>query len=644
MRRQRGEASPVEVMLVSMPFGPLESPSLGLGLLQSRLTAAGVRTMSRYFTVDYAARIGQAGYRRIVSGFPHTTDLLGEWIFSHAVHVHHPDRERRYLECIFDLEQSFAEGDADALAALAEGVHALADAAGRFADDAAEEVLSHAPRVVGFTTVFQQTLASIAVASRLRTLDPSVRTVVGGPNCEGPMGRALAETYPVFDAVVSGEADLLIVPLVQSWLAGESPQDSPRVQPYLDSTSGAFLQARMVPDLDGYVSPSFDDYFHDLARLEGAEDFQVHLPLETSRGCWWGMKHHCTFCGLNGGTMAFRSRPPDQAADEVVAMSARYPQARISFVDNIMDRHYYATFLPKLAETGLQSSLFYEIKANVTRDEVAILKRAGVDHVQPGIESLSDQVLRIMRKGVRCLQNIQLLKWCREYGIGVDWNILCGFPGEDPEEYERMARLVPLLCHLQPPARCSEIRLDRFSPHFTNADEFGYSNVRPYPAYQDVHVDVAGDAVFDLAYFFEADHPDLRSVAHYTRPLVAAIDTWRAAHASSHLVFIELEGRIAVFDSRALVAGPRVHVLDPIESRIFAACDAARSLTSIVRELSTVSADEVAAGLERMCAAGMMVSDGAHFLSLALALPNFLLSHDKADELRAGLASFAERP
>jgi radical SAM superfamily enzyme YgiQ (UPF0313 family) len=40
--------------------------------------------------------------------------------------------------------------------------------------------------------------------------------------------------------------------------------------------------------------------------------------METARGCWWGAKHHCTFCGLNQNDMAFRAKSPQCAMDELV--------------------------------------------------------------------------------------------------------------------------------------------------------------------------------------------------------------------------------------------------------------------------------------------------------------------------------------
>ena len=53
-----------------------------------------------------------------------------------------------------------------------------------------------------------------------------------------------------------------------------------------------------------------------------------------------------------------------------------------------------------------------------------------------------------MKKGVTALQNIQVLKWCRELGIIPSWNIIWGFPGEPQDAYDEMVKVVSLLVHL----------------------------------------------------------------------------------------------------------------------------------------------------------------------------------------------------
>ena len=50
---------------------------------------------------------------------------------------------------------------------------------------------------------------------------------------------------------------------------------------------------------------------------------------------------------------------------------------------------------------------------HVTEKDVRSLAEAGFIHLQPGIESLQDDVLRIMNKGCRAIRQIETLKSCR---------------------------------------------------------------------------------------------------------------------------------------------------------------------------------------------------------------------------------------
>src|SRR5205823_5236271 len=131
--------------------------------------------------------------------------------------------------------------------------------------------------------------------------------------------------------------------------------------------------------------------------------------------------------------------------------------------------------------------------------------RAGVKQLQPGIESLSTPILRLMDKGVTGLQNVRLLKWCEEIGIRLDWNFLYGFPGEDPAEYEQLSDLVPSLMHLRPPSGLGRIRLDRFSPYFDQPDANGMVNVRASAAYRHIYP-LKPTELDRLAYFFAYDY------------------------------------------------------------------------------------------------------------------------------------------
>ena len=60
------------------------------------------------------------------------------------------------------------------------------------------------------------------------------------------------------------------------------------------------------------------------------------------------------------------------------------------------------------------SNLFLEVSSRLSFDELELLKSRGMMAFQPGIESLSDELLRLMGKGVTALENIRFFKGFRQ--------------------------------------------------------------------------------------------------------------------------------------------------------------------------------------------------------------------------------------
>lgn len=203
--------------------------------------------------------------------------------------------------------------------------------------------------------------------------------------------------------------------------------------------------------------------------------------------------------------MAFRSKSSERALREITELWDRYADraANVLAVDNILDYRYINTLLPQLAQHPKRFSLFYETKANLKKQQIANFAQAHIDRVQPGIESLSTHVLKVMRKGVSALNNVQMLKWCHEYAITPYWNILWGFPGEQPEDYAQANAWAKRIFHLRPPVAFAPVRLDRFSPLFNEAQEFGIKDIKPTLAYEHIFPGLSPQERFDLAYFFE---------------------------------------------------------------------------------------------------------------------------------------------
>ena len=604
----------LDFLLISMPFGPLRQPSLGLSLLKAALP--GRRGEILYFNLAYARRIGWDDYRGINGRRLHYESLAGEWIFSVALDDE-PARDDDYLDQVAAPRAlgAFTAAHRSRLEELRRDVPS-------FLDWCVEQIVRRRPRIVGLTSVFQQHVASLALAKRLRQEDPEVVILLGGANCEGVMGLETARCFPFVDAVVSGEADALFPDLVERLLAGRSIEALPgvytptNVERQVAQHGGSRVaSATRLPDLDRLPIPDYGDFFSQFHEYAEAGAPAARLLFETSRGCWWGAKQHCTFCGLNGSSMAFRSKSGERALGELTTLVQRYPGVAVDVVDNILDMSYFRDFIPALAEANLGAELFYEVKANLKKEQVRLLAAAGIREIQPGIESLSNQVLTLMRKGVTALQNIQLLKWCLELGVHPSWNFIWGFPGESAEEYRKMAQLVPWLHHLPPPGVSCSIQIHRFSPNFEQAEQLGFSRVEPTAAYPYLYP-LPPSAIRNLAYYFDFGYADGREVESYTAELAEEVAGWQEKHASSQLLSYPQGDELVVWDLRSAAVRPMTRLRGP-SREIFEACDSVRTLSWLCRSGSW-DRGEVEALVAPWIESGLVVRDGECLLNLAI--------------------------
>ncbi len=408
-RPGHGREREERVLLVSTPFGALERPALSLGLLQAHCDALGVSCETRYLTFAYADRVGLGSYLWLCSDDVPYTAFAGDWLFSEGLYGRRPYADAAYIDEVLRREWQLSESDIARLARMRSHV-------APFLEDCVRSIAWEDYTLVGFTSVFQQNIASLALASRIKRAHPDVTIAFGGANWEEQMGVALQREFPFVDLAFSGEADESFPAVLEARRRNEGVQGIPGVTASARNGLAELAPARRVHDLDSVPVPEFGPFFDQMAD-SCAAGVTPTLLMETARGCWWGERSHCTFCGLNGATMAFRSKTPERVLSEIKLLFDRHHVRIVSVVDDILDMRYFKSVLPLLAEAGLGIEFFWEIKANLTHHQVRALNDAGVTLVQPGIESFSDHVLKLMRKGTTGLRNIELMKWCREYGV-----------------------------------------------------------------------------------------------------------------------------------------------------------------------------------------------------------------------------------
>ena len=313
-----------DVALVLMPFAAPQRPSIALGMLKSTLNSAEIESRVYYANLWYVEAVSLEAAMR--AEHHRVQDLVGEWIFSSAAFPDfHPDGQEYYA-----LLSNNMTTEARAL------VSKLRELSPEFVDLAARRILRDRPRVIGCSSMFQQHCASLALLRRIKELAPEVITVMGGANCEGSMGQVTHTAFPWIDYLVNGEAEAVFPQLCADLLQGRRTKLAGVLTPW-SRKEGLVSERLVIEHLDSSPVPDYDDYFEALEQSPVGAFIVPGLLIETSRGCWWGRKHHCTFCGLNGSGMGYRSKSAARILEEFQALAARYKVRDFEVVDNIIN-------------------------------------------------------------------------------------------------------------------------------------------------------------------------------------------------------------------------------------------------------------------------------------------------------------------
>ena len=612
-----------EVCFVSMPFSDVTMPSMALSLLKPRLTEIGVDSVILYEYMNYARRIGTGVYRGIE--LFRSDVLMGEIIFAKAAHgkTLRPLEEYYNWMVNYRIPVIYANGK---LGLSLDDFNRLQEDAEKFVDEAAERILSCQPKIVALVSMFQQTNANIALARRLKRAENPPLILIGGANCMGDLGAALIEYVEAFDYAFIGEADEIFAEVCAKLLKDKfiAPENLPYGVLSRQSPPPKVPVHRVTKDITALPAPDFDEFFQTHER-NFPGDKLMSILIEGSRGCWWGRHKPCTFCGLNGPARNYREKSTAELADEMEFLLKKYPQAHSCiFTDSILSQRQMKELPAEISRRKIKTRIFSEIKSNLTEADVYALAQAGFKQLQPGIESLQDDILRLMNKGCRAIKQIETLKSCRTHQIAVAWNLLAGFPDEKEEYYAELAEIIPKVMHFAAPNQFVHIVYQRYGEYTENPARYGLS-IRPAYSYDFVFAD--REFINRSAYIFEpTDEEKLKIYWDIGRKGPA----WRAVH---KLVEQWLEERkkppqrldmydspdgITIYDMRK-IARHLVYHLDGLRAELYRACRAVASRNSLLQKFSAeYDAQKILDELNWLCGENLMVNIKDEYLALAV--------------------------
>jgi radical SAM superfamily enzyme YgiQ (UPF0313 family) len=283
----------------------------------------------------------------------------------------------------------------------------------RIVDEVLEEIpADYRPDLVALTSLSITVPRAYEIARQYR--EQGVPVVLGGVHA-----TLLAdEAKRYVDVVFQGEAEGRWPLLIRDFEAG-------RLQPRYNG-GAATLQDLPLPRRDAYCHR----YFMQL--------------VSASRGC----RYRCEFCTLwklEGGR--YRARPVEEVFAELGATRRKRP---ILFTDeNVFTQREWALALFRgMAERGLRRPYAIQASLNIADDEevLAALKRSGCMTVLIGFESVSEESLRVMRKGVNLKIGVaryrEKIAKLHDHGLASSGTFMFGNDGDGPDIFERTVEFV----------------------------------------------------------------------------------------------------------------------------------------------------------------------------------------------------------
>ncbi|MFO8056746.1 MAG: radical SAM protein [bacterium] len=301
-------------------------------------------------------------------------------------------------------------------------------------DNIALRVREGAFDLVGITVMTFSLLDAMDTAMAIKAARPESVVVAGGPHPH----LFPEETLKLgpFDAAFRGEGEHGFRKLLEDW--PESRHHPPAGLWWKNGSKGHPDIAPFIDSLDSLAMPA-----RDLSRLSAYHSvLSGKRPITTmmsSRGC----PYKCVFCDRPHLGKRFRSKSAESVADEMEACAEAGIREIVFYDDTFTtDAERVRAIADAILSRGIK--IDWDIRARVSdlsEEDYALCRRAGLARVHFGVESGDPDILRSLRKGITADQARQAFKWAHEVGLETLAYFMVGLPGETRESMQKTLEL-----------------------------------------------------------------------------------------------------------------------------------------------------------------------------------------------------------
>lgn len=289
-------------------------------------------------------------------------------------------------------------------------------------DDFVSKIKSRPSDVYGLSVSPVDYNNAIKAIYHIKLSVPKAKIIVGGiyPSIF-PEDFALAQV----DSVICGEGEISFVEALKSIEQGEALQKIVRgKKPNLDE----------LPIVDREMWEYGREMHCNFAPYQKTPS----ITMLAGRGC----PYKCTYCQPAENSVfgkPFRIRSAENVVNEMVALHEKYKYKSVTFWDDTFtfSRSWCSDFADRYEKTGIKANIAACSRADIICNNEDMIKRlaeVGVNWFVIGLESGSQRILDLIKKGTTVEQNIRAAEICKKHGIKIFGTYMYGLPTETKEE------------------------------------------------------------------------------------------------------------------------------------------------------------------------------------------------------------------
>lgn len=321
-----------------------------------------------------------------------------------------------------------------------------------------EKIIAEEPDFVGITAPTMLINIAGSIGRKLKEINDKIITIIGGPHISA-LPHETMEKFNSLDYGVIGEGEETLPELMHTIIESGMLDDVKGIVFRKDNTIFQTAPRPRIRNLDTIPFPAWDllpgiiaDYQQSIVRINRLPS----ISIVTSRGC----PSKCSFCARNVFGNICTSYSADRVIQTIKKLKGLYGIRSLAIEDE-----NFVVFKKRLIEVCHR---LIDEKINVTwscaarvdqvdLETLKLMKRAGCWSISYGIESGSEDILKLANKGITKDKIINALRITRKAHIESKGYFIIGLPGETLETINETRKFV------------LSLPLDYFQMSFLNA-------------------------------------------------------------------------------------------------------------------------------------------------------------------------------